>query len=126
MARTSRLVLCYVVIGAYWLQHHYSGRSYRKSDHWFDALNLVFLLAIIVIPYPIRSWCFHLGTLFEATEAVTLVAVLALTACTWMGKWFYGTSGGRRADGRTPRTRFPPADYPSLRNRNASRSPQFP
>ena len=29
------LVLCYVVIGAYWLQHHYSGRIYAKSDHWF-------------------------------------------------------------------------------------------
>ena len=56
------LVLCYVVIGAYWLQHHYSGRIYAKSDHWFGALNLLFLLAIVVIPYPIRVWCFHLGT----------------------------------------------------------------
>lgn len=27
------LGLCYVVIGAYWLQHHYSGRIYAKSDH---------------------------------------------------------------------------------------------
>ena len=34
------LVLCYVVIGAYWLQHHYSGRIYAKSDHWFGAINL--------------------------------------------------------------------------------------
>jgi uncharacterized membrane protein len=41
------LVLCYVVIGAYWLQHHYSGRIYAKSDHWFSAINLVFLLAIV-------------------------------------------------------------------------------
>jgi len=31
------LILCYVVIGAYWLQHHYSGRIYAKSDHWFGA-----------------------------------------------------------------------------------------
>ena len=38
------LVLCYVVIGAYWLQHHYSGRIYAKSDHWFGAINLLFLL----------------------------------------------------------------------------------
>jgi hypothetical protein len=27
------LVLCYVVIGAYWLQHDYSGRIYAKTDH---------------------------------------------------------------------------------------------
>ena len=31
------LILCYVVIGAYWLQHHYSGRIYAKTDHWFGA-----------------------------------------------------------------------------------------
>ena len=90
------LLLSYGVIGAYWLQHHYSGRIYDRSDHWFSALNLLFLLAIVVIPYPVRAWCFHLGTRFEATGAITLVAALALTACTWMAKWFYGRSGGRR------------------------------
>jgi uncharacterized membrane protein len=78
------LVLCYVVIGAYWLQHHYSGRIYSKSDHWFGAINLLFLLAIVVIPYPIRVWCFHLATRFEPVASVTLAAGLALTACTWM------------------------------------------
>ena len=94
------LVLCYVVIGAYWLQHHYSGRIYAKSDHWFGALNLLFLLAIVVIPYPIRVWCFHLGTGFEPVASVTLVAGLALTACTWMAKWFYGMPGRRVMDER--------------------------
>jgi len=94
------LVLCYAVIGTYWLQHHYSGRIYAKSDHWFGALNLLFLLAMIVIPYPIRAWCFHLGTSFEPTAAITLVAALALTSCTWMGKWFYGMPGRRVMDDR--------------------------
>ena len=94
------LGLCYVVTGAYWLQHHYSGRIYDKSDHWFGALNLLFLLAIVVIPYPIRVWCFHLGTDFEHTASVTLVTSLALTACTWMAKWFYGMPGRRVMDER--------------------------
>lgn len=94
------LLLCYVVIGAYWLQHHYSGRIYAKSDHWFSAINLLFLLAIVVVPYPIRFWCFHFGTRFEPTASVTLVAGLALTACTWMAKWFYGRSGRRVMDER--------------------------
>jgi len=90
------LLLCYIVIGAYWLQHHYSGRIYARSDHWFGALNLLFLLAIVVVPYPVRAWCFHLGTRFEPSGAVALVAGLALTACTWMAKWFYGMGGRRR------------------------------
>lgn len=94
------LLLCYVVIGAYWLQHHYSGRIYIKSDHWFGAINLLFLLAIVVIPYPIRVWCFHLGSQFEPAASITLVAGLALTACTWMAKWFYGRSGRRVMDER--------------------------
>lgn len=94
------LVLCYFVIGAYWLQHHYAGRIYARSDHWFSAINLLFLLAIVVIPYPIRAWCFHLGTQFEGVASVVLVAGLALTACIWMGKWFYGLSGRRLMDER--------------------------
>jgi uncharacterized membrane protein len=94
------LVLCYVVIGAYWIQHHYSGRIYAKSDHWFSALNLLFLLAIVTIPYPIRLWCFHVGAEFERTASVTLVVGLALTSCTWMAKWFYGLSGRRVMDPR--------------------------
>src|SRR5687768_4875994 len=94
------LVLCYVVIGTYWLQHHYSGRIYVRTDHWFGAINLLFLFAVGVIPYPIRAWCFHIGTPFEATGAVTLAAGLAFAACTWMAKWFYGMPGRRLVDER--------------------------
>jgi uncharacterized membrane protein len=94
------LLLCYVVIGAYWLQHHYLGRIYAKSDHWFGAIKLLFLLAIVVIPYPIRVWCFHLGTEFEPVASVTLVASLALTACAWMAEWFYAMQGRRLMDER--------------------------
>jgi uncharacterized membrane protein len=94
------LILCYGLLGAYWLQHHYSGRIYVKSDHWFGAINLLFLLAIVVIPYPVRVWCFHLGTRFEPVASVTLVAGLALTACAWMGKWYYGVEGRRVVDER--------------------------
>ena len=96
------LVLCYVVIviGAYWLQHHYSGRIYDKTDHWFGVRNLLFLLAIVVIPYPIRVWCFHFGTRFETTAAVTLVVGLALIACAWVGKWFYAMPSRRLMDER--------------------------
>lgn len=90
------LLLSFVAIGVYWLQHHYTGRIYARSDHVFGLLNLLFLLAIVVIPYPIRVWCFHFGTPFEPSAAVTLTVALALTAVAWMMKWLYGMSGGRR------------------------------
>jgi uncharacterized membrane protein len=94
------LVVCYLVIGTYWLQHHYTGRIYARSDHWFGAINLLFLLAIMIVPYPIRVWCFHVGTRFEPLASVTLVAGIALIACTWMGKWFYGMPDRRLMDER--------------------------
>jgi uncharacterized membrane protein len=94
------LVLCYFVIGAYWLQHHYTGRIYAKGDHWFRALNLLFLLAVVIIPYPIRAWCFHMGTPFEPDASITLVVGLAVTAAAWMAKWFYGKSDRRVMDDR--------------------------
>lgn len=97
------LLLCYFVIGAYWVQHHYTGRIYAKSDHWFSVINLLFLLAIVIIPYPIRAWCFHLGTQFEPAASATLVMGVALTGCTWMAKWFYGLSGRRVMDERLTR-----------------------
>lgn len=80
------LLLCYVVIGAYWLQHHYSGRIYARSDHWFGAINLLFLLAIVVVPYPIRIWVFHLETAFEPVASVVFTTGVALIACAWMAK----------------------------------------
>lgn len=94
------LLLCYLVIGAYWLQHHYSGRIYARSDHWFGAINLLFLLAIVAVPYPIRIWAFHLGTEFEPLASVVFTAGVALIACAWMGKWFYGLGGRRTMDER--------------------------
>lgn len=94
------LVLCYVVLGAYWLQHHYSGKIYARTDHWFGAINLLFLLAILIVPYPIRVWCFHVGSRFEPVASVTMVAGLALIASTWMAKWLYAKSGRRLMDER--------------------------
>ena len=90
------LLLSYLTIGSFWLQHHYSGRIYARSDHVFGLINLLFLLAIMVVPYPIRVWCFHVGTPFEPTGAIMLTAGLAAIALTWMMKWFYGMSGDRR------------------------------
>ena len=83
------LLLSFLAIGVYWLQHHYTGRIYSKSDHGFSAINLFFLLAVMVLPYPIRVWSFHVGTVHEASASVVLTIGLALPALFWMAKWFY-------------------------------------
>lgn len=58
------------------------------------------LLAIVVVPYPIRIWVFHLGTVCEPVAAVVFTAGVAVIACAWMGKWFYGVAVRRTMDER--------------------------
>ena len=76
------------------------GLHLRQKRSLVSAIKLLFLLAIVVIPYPIRVWCFHLGSPFEPIGSVTLVVGLALTACTWMAMWFYAMWGCRLMDQR--------------------------
>ena len=91
------LLLSYLTVGTFWLQHHYTGRIYARSDHVLGVINLLFLLAIMVVSYPIRVWSYHVGTPFEPTGAIMLTGGLAFIGVTWMMKWFYGMSGGLRA-----------------------------
>lgn len=58
------------------------------------------LLAIVVVPYPIRIWVFHLETAFEPVASVVFTTGVALIACAWMAKWFYGVVGRRTMDER--------------------------
>src|SRR3954454_18315732 len=81
------LLLGFLVIGAYWLQHYYTGAIYTKTDHVFGVLNLLFMLAIIVVPYPLRGWSFNLDTPQEGTASVALAVGVTPLALGWMGQW---------------------------------------
>jgi uncharacterized membrane protein len=94
------LLLGFAVIGAYWLQHYYSGGIYTKTDHVFGVLNLLFMLAIVIVPYPLRVWSFNLDTPEERTASVTLAVGVTLLAVTWMGKWLYALPHRRIMDDR--------------------------
>ena len=94
------LLLSFLAIGVYWLCHHYSGRIYAKTDYVFSVINLGFLLAVTVLPYPLRIWCYHVGTEHEATASVVLAIGLFLPALFWMVKWLYARPGRRLIDER--------------------------
>jgi uncharacterized membrane protein len=94
------LLLSFLAIGVYWLCHHYSGRVYAKTDYVFSVINLGFLLAVTVLPYPLRIWCFHVGTEHERTASVVFAVGLFLPAFFWMLKWLYARPGYRLIDKR--------------------------
>ena len=94
------LIVSFLGIGIYWLQHYYSGRLYAKSDHVFSLLNLGFLFGIGALPYPARLWAFHLGSPGEAEASAILAAGLLLPSLFWLMKWFYASRHRRLIDRR--------------------------
>src|SRR5688572_33400737 len=53
-------VLSALVIGLYWVHHHFSGAIYRTTGHHFLLATLLFLVAIGFIAFPTRTFAEHL------------------------------------------------------------------
>ncbi|MFN3725715.1 MAG: TMEM175 family protein [Allosphingosinicella sp.] len=84
-----------LVIGIYWIQHHFSGAIYRTSGHWFNVATVLFLTAIGFIDFPARAFAEHLPDPDgRGPAAIFFVAGLALTGVTWWIKWKVGRSRG--------------------------------
>ena len=94
------LFVSFLGIGIYWLQHHYSGRLYAKTDHLFSLFNLGFLFGIMALPYPARLWASHLGERGEAGASAVLAAGLFLPSLFWITKWLYASRHCRLIDPR--------------------------
>ena len=94
------LIVSFLGIGIYWLQHYYSDKLYAKSDHVFGLINLGFLFGIGALPYPARLWAFHLGSAGEAQASAILAAGLLLPSLFWLMKWFYASRHSRLIDRR--------------------------
>ena len=94
------LFVSFLGIGIYWLQHHYSGRLYAKTDHLFSLFNLGFLFGIMALPYPARLWASHLGEPGEAGASAILAAGLFLPSLFWITKWLYAKKHCRLIDPR--------------------------
>lgn len=94
------LLLSFLAIGVYWLQHHNSGRIFVKSDYAFGVINLGFLLAVTALPYPLRLWCYHFGTVHERAASIVLTIALLMPPLFWLVKWVYAMGGLRLMDER--------------------------
>ena len=88
-------MLASVVIGLYWVQHHFSGAIFRTTGHWFVIATSVFLAAIGFIGFPARVLAEHFTDAAARPAAAHYwVVSLALLALAWLLKWTIGVSHG--------------------------------
>ena len=85
-----------LVIGLYWVHHHFSGAIYRTTGHWFLLATVLFLTMIGFIAYPARVLAEHFGDSgARAAAAQFWVASLAATSWSWLIKWTVGYARGQ-------------------------------
>ncbi len=89
-------LLASLVIGLYWIQHHFSGAIYRTTGHWFLLATVMFLTMIGFIAYPARVLAeFITFPGARADAAQYWVVALAITSLAWLLKWTVGKVRGQ-------------------------------
>ena len=93
--------LSFLIIGIYWTNHHYLFKLFRRTDHYFNLINIAFLMSIAFLPYPTDI----LGEFISEPEhrkfAITFYAFgIWLPAFTWCMVWFYAKNRKRIIDQR--------------------------
>lgn len=84
-----------VIIGLYWVPHHFSGATYRTTGHYFLLTTTLFLAAIGFIAFPSRTFAESLKHPEEIADATRyLLICLAITQAAWMLKWRVGRATG--------------------------------
>ena len=77
-------LLASIVIGLYWVQHHFSGAIFRTTGHWFVIATTVFLAAIGFIAFPARVLAEHFPTSRRALQRRN-IGWCRCPQCRWHG-----------------------------------------
>jgi uncharacterized membrane protein len=92
--------LAALVIGTYWVQHHFSGVIYRTTGHYFNLATVLFLAMIGFVAFPIRAFADNIrDPTAREVGAIFLSWSLAAAGLSWLLKWSVGLASGH-VDGR--------------------------
>ena len=94
-------VFTFLLLGIYWSNHHYVFRLYKKTDHLFLLLNVLFLMTISFMPYPTGILGNYITDPARRTTAVSFYDLgMLLPALTWQFIWYYASLRKRLIDPR--------------------------
>lgn len=92
-------VLSFLMIGIYWVNHHYLFGLFKRTNHIFGLLNVFFLMCIAFVPFPTAVLGEYLTDEHNRHTAVIFYALgLALPAFGWFLIWFYASRNFRLID----------------------------
>ncbi len=95
--------LSFATIGIYWANHHAFIELFRRTDHAFLMLNVLFLMAIAFLPFPTAVLGEYLKEEAQRADAVTFYSLgLLLPAAAWFLLWLYGRWRGLLVEGLEP------------------------
>jgi uncharacterized membrane protein len=94
-------VFSFVIIGIYWANHHYLFKLFKKTDHTFNMINVLFLMGISFLPYPTAILGDYITDDLEGASAVTFYAIgITIPSLFWLTMWLYASYKGRLTDQR--------------------------
>ena len=89
-------VFSFVIIGIYWVNHHFMFGLYERSNHVFVLLNLLFLMSISFLPFPTAVLAAYIADEHHRHTAIRLYAfALFLPALTWFFTLVYASRDRR-------------------------------
>ena len=87
--------LSILLIGIYWLHHHFTGKLRARIGHYGGLMNLLMLASLCFVPFPTRVFCNALQHADQLQTAGSFYAMaLAAPCAAWFIKWIYGVRMG--------------------------------
>lgn len=92
-------IFSFVIIGIYWVNHHYIFNLYKRHNHTFVLLNILFLMCISFVPFPTAVLARYITDAQQQQTAIILYTLgLFLPAFSWLLIWVYASWQHRLID----------------------------
>jgi uncharacterized membrane protein len=89
-------IFSFIIIGIYWANHHYLFKLFVRTDHYFNLLNILFLMSIAFLPFPTGVVGeYILDEPHRKTAIIFYSLGIYLPAMCWFIIWLYASNKKR-------------------------------